>query len=82
MARTVDPRAVPLGRKIRRRRLAAKLTGRDVQKRAGIHPTSLSLIEQGKQWPSIPQLDALTRLLGPLRGSEARGRNGVTAGAA
>ncbi len=55
--------AVTLGKRIRARRKAAGLIGADIEKRTGIGPATLSLLENGKQEPSLFQLRALARAL-------------------
>jgi transcriptional regulator with XRE-family HTH domain len=40
------------------------MTGAALAEATGIHPTSLSFIERGRQWPSIPQIEAIARVLG------------------
>lgn len=53
----------PLGKAIRDARRAARLTGEDMRRLAGIHPTSLSFIELGKREPSLEQLRNIAKAL-------------------
>lgn len=50
-----------LGQTVRSVRVAANLTGKDVQRLAGIHPTCLSFIELDKREPTLDQLRSLGR---------------------
>jgi transcriptional regulator with XRE-family HTH domain len=52
-----------LGETIKRARERLKLTGEDIRRHAGIHPTSLSFIERGEQPPSVEQLKRLATVL-------------------
>jgi transcriptional regulator with XRE-family HTH domain len=64
MARDVIREAVPLGAKIRALRVGKGMKGSALAKAARIHPTSLSFIERGRQWPSLPQVAAIAKALG------------------
>jgi transcriptional regulator with XRE-family HTH domain len=64
MARKRIREAVPVGAKIRATREGRGMTGAALAEAAGIHPTSLSFIERGRQWPSLPQVAAIAKALG------------------
>jgi transcriptional regulator with XRE-family HTH domain len=55
--------AVALGEAIRSRRDTAKLNQRELASRAGIDPTDLSRIENGRREPTLAQLRAIARAL-------------------
>jgi transcriptional regulator with XRE-family HTH domain len=52
-----------LGDTIRKARERLKLTGEDIRREAGIHPTSLSFVERGQQALSGEQMERLAPVL-------------------
>jgi len=62
--KAISPEALALGQQIKKARLRKRLTGDDVRRLAGTHPTSLSFFERGIREPSPAQFRELARALG------------------
>ncbi len=51
------------GERLRAQRIKAGWTGRDLAKALEIHPSSITRFEHGENWPSLPTVLAIMRLL-------------------
>lgn len=63
-AKPISPEAVEVGRNIREARRRLNLTGKQVQARSGIDPTTLSFLERGIREASQKHLRSLSVALG------------------